>query len=93
MMELIEKAEKEGIELPPAATDNVSQEQIQSMLAETMKQIETRKKKVQEAVRNKLFCNFNFIPTLTFRKHNIKHSMSLYISNTLLFHIFLISYH
>lgn len=54
MMELLEKAEKEGIELPPAATDNVSQEQIQSMLAETMKQIETRKKKVQEAVRNKL---------------------------------------
>ena len=55
VMELIEKAEKEGIELPPAVTDNVSQEQIQSMLAETMKQIETRKKKVQEAVRN-LYC-------------------------------------
>ena len=53
MIELIEKAEEDGIELPPTATDNVSQEQIQSMLAETMKQIETRKKKVQDAVRNK----------------------------------------
>ena len=53
VMELIEKAEKDGIELPPTATDKMSQDQIQSLLAETMKQIETRKKKVQEAVRNK----------------------------------------
>ena len=53
MIEYIEKAENDGIELPPTSTDLVSQEQIQSMLAQTMKQIETRKKQVQEAVRNK----------------------------------------
>lgn len=49
MIEYIEKAENDGIELPPTSTDLVSQEQIQSMLAQTMKQIETRKKQVQEA--------------------------------------------
>lgn len=48
MIELIEKAESDGVELPPTATDQMSQEQIQSMLAQTMKQIETRKKQVQE---------------------------------------------
>lgn len=52
MIELIEKAESDGVELPPTATDQMSQEQIQSMLAQTMKQIETRKKQVQETVRN-----------------------------------------
>ena len=51
MIEYIEKAENDGIELPPTTTDQVSQDQIQSMLAQTMKQIETRKKQVQEAVR------------------------------------------
>jgi len=51
MIELIEKADSDGVELPPTTTDQVSQEQIQSMLAQTMKQIETRKKQVQEAVR------------------------------------------
>lgn len=51
MIELIEKADSDG-ELPPMTTDQVSQEQIQSMLAQTMKQIETRKKQVQETVRN-----------------------------------------
>ena len=47
----MEKAENDGVELPVAATDNVSQEQIETMLAATMKQIETRKKQVQEVVR------------------------------------------
>ena len=54
MIELMEKAENDGVELPPTATDDMSQEQIQSMLAETMKQIETRKKQVQDAVRSKI---------------------------------------
>lgn len=51
MIEYIERAENDGIELPPTTTDQVSQDQIQSLLAQTMKQIETRKKQVQEAVR------------------------------------------
>lgn len=55
MIELIEKAENDGVELPPTTTDQMSQEQIQSMLAQTMKQIETRKKQVQEVVRNKSY--------------------------------------
>lgn len=54
MIELIEKADNDDVELPPSATDRMSQEQIQSMLAQTMKQIETRKKQVQEAVRNRV---------------------------------------
>ena len=51
MVELTEKAEDDSVDQPPATTDQVSQEQIQSMLALTMKQIETRKKQVQDAVR------------------------------------------
>lgn len=51
VVELTEKAEDDSVDQPPATTDQVSQEQIQSMLALTMKQIETRKKQVQDAVR------------------------------------------
>ena len=54
MIELMEKAENDGVELPPAGSDDVSQDQIESMLAATMKQIETRKKQVQEVVRKEI---------------------------------------
>jgi len=50
MIELMEKADSDGIELPPTAPNPVSQQQIQSLLAQTKKEIETRKKQVQEAV-------------------------------------------
>ena len=50
MIELMEKADSDGVELPPTAPNPVSQQQIQSLLAQTKKEIETRKKQVQEAV-------------------------------------------
>ncbi|XP_065884672.1 U4/U6 small nuclear ribonucleoprotein Prp3-like [Dysidea avara] len=49
MIELMEKADSDGVELPPTAPNPVSQQQILSMLAQTKKEIETRKKQAQEA--------------------------------------------
>jgi len=50
MIELMEKADNDGVELPPTAPNPVSQQQIQSLIAQTKKEIETRKKQVQDAV-------------------------------------------